>query len=47
MKIHFIGQGINDSESVGQRLLEALSNGFYDTFTAISAFATERAVFSN
>ena len=44
MKIHFIGQGINDSESVGQRLLEALSNGFYDTFTAISAFATERAV---
>ena len=44
MKIHFIGQGINDSESVGQRLLEALSNGLFDTFTAISAFATQSAV---
>ena len=44
MKIRFIGQGITDSESVGQRLLEALSNGLYEKFTAISAFATQIAV---
>ena len=44
MKIHFIGQGINDSETVGQRLLSSLSNGLFDTFTAISAFISQSAV---
>ena len=44
MKIHFIGQGINDSETVGQRLLASLSNGLFDKFTAISAFASQSAV---
>lgn len=45
MKIYFIGQGTSEGQSVGQRLLESLSNGLYNNFTAISAFASQSAVY--
>ena len=44
MKINFIGQGIHEENSVGQRLLESLSNGLFHKFMAISAFASRSAV---
>jgi HKD family nuclease len=44
MKINFIGQGIHEENSVGQRLLGSLSNGLFHKFIAISAFASESAV---
>jgi hypothetical protein len=44
MKINFIGQGINEENSVGQKILKSLSDGLFHKFIAISAFASESAV---
>jgi HKD family nuclease len=46
MKIQFIGQGTSEGQSVGQRLLASLSNGLFDKFTVVSAFASQSAVLS-
>jgi HKD family nuclease len=44
MKIEFIGQGITEGQSVGHKLMTFLSNGQFDKFTAISAFASQSAI---
>lgn len=47
MKISFLGQGYESSSinAVGNHLMNFLSSKAFDTFTGISAFASESGIF--
>ncbi len=47
MKISFLGQGLENASvnAVGNHLMNFLSSKAFDTFTGISAFASESGIF--
>jgi HKD family nuclease len=44
MNVQFIGQGFDEKQTIGHKLLESFSDDSYNNFTIISAFASQGAV---